>query len=58
MKLLKSTWENGKISCQLCGKKEDERAIQEQADLNVCVSCEGLYEDEELNQFIKENKNG
>ena len=51
MKILESTWENGKISCQLCGKKENERAIQEQANLNVCVSCEGLYEDKELEQI-------
>ena len=39
---------NGKWSCQLCGKREDERAIQEQCGFNLCRSCYGEYSDEEL----------
>ena len=56
MKILKSTWENGKVSCQLCGYREDENAIQEQANLNVCRSRDGLYDDEELEQIKGENE--
>tara|TARA_R100000656_G_scaffold14292_1_gene14273 strand:+ start:203 stop:658 length:456 start_codon:yes stop_codon:yes gene_type:complete len=39
---------NGKWSCQLCGYREDERAIQEQCGFNLCRSCYGEYSDEEL----------
>jgi hypothetical protein len=51
MKILKSTWEDGKSVLFRSGKREDENAIQEQANLNVCRSCDGLYDDEELEQI-------
>jgi len=39
---------DGKWTCQLCNKLEDERAIQEQCGFNLCRSCYGEYSDEEL----------
>ena len=35
-------------TCQLCGKHEDERNIQEQMGYTICLGCDGLYSDEEL----------
>ena len=39
---------DGKWTCQLCNKLEDERAIQEQCGYSLCLSCDGKYTDEEL----------
>ena len=36
--------------CQVCGKVEDERNMQEQCGIYLCVACDGLYTDEELNE--------
>ena len=34
--------------CQVCGKQEDERNMQEQCGITLCVACDGLYTDQEL----------
>ena len=36
------------MNCDICGKREDERAIQEQCSLTLCLSCDGKYTDKEL----------
>ena len=36
------------MNCQLCGKREDERAIQEQGEFSLCLSCADVYTDDEL----------
>ena len=36
--------------CNLCGKIVDERAMQEQCGLSLCISCDGKYSDEELSE--------
>ena len=36
------------MNCEICGKNEDERNIQEQSGMNICLSCDGRYSDEEL----------
>ena len=38
------------MNCELCGRKEDERAMQEQCGLSLCLSCDGKYTDEELKE--------
>jgi ribosome-binding protein aMBF1 (putative translation factor) len=38
------------MNCELCGKKEDERAMQEQCGMNLCLSCDGQFTDEELEE--------
>jgi hypothetical protein len=40
-------------TCQLCGKHEDERNIQEQMGYTICLGCDGLYSDEELEERMK-----
>jgi hypothetical protein len=45
-------------TCQLCGKHEDERNIQEQMGYTICLGCDGLYSDEELEEFVGGNHNG
>ncbi len=40
-------------TCQLCGKHEDERNIQEQMGYAICLGCDGLYSDEELEERMK-----
>ena len=35
-------------TCELCGKREDERNIQEQMGYTICNSCDGLFSDEEI----------
>ena len=40
----------GYWTCQLCGRQEDERAMQEQCGISLCLSCDGLYTDEELKE--------
>jgi hypothetical protein len=46
---------NGKWECNLCGKWEDERAIQEQIEnVWLCLSCVDLYDDQELYDKITE----
>ena len=34
--------------CELCGKREDERNIQEQAGYYLCLSCDCKHSDNEL----------
>ena len=36
--------------CQVCGEVEDERNMQKQCGINLCVACDGLYTDEELKE--------
>ena len=45
------------MNCELCGKKEDERAMQEQCGLSLCLSCDGKYTDEELEERTEQTKN-
>jgi hypothetical protein len=45
-------------TCQLCGKHEDERNIQEQMGYTICLGCDGLYSDEELMNINKLVCNG
>jgi hypothetical protein len=45
-------------TCQLCGKHEDERNTQEQMGYTICLRCDGLYSDEELEEFVGGNHNG
>ena len=46
---------NGTWECHLCGKWEDERAIQEQIEnVWLCLSCVDLYDDQELYDKITE----
>ena len=40
-------------TCQLCGKHEDERNTQEQMGYTICLGCDGLYSDEELEERMK-----
>ena len=42
-------------NCQLCGKREDERNTQEQMDYTICLSCAGLYSDEELQEKMEQS---
>ena len=50
---------NGKWECNLCGKWEDERAIQEQIEnVWLCLSCVDLYDDQELYEKITEIVDG
>lgn len=39
------------MNCELCGKKEDERAMQEQCGLSLCLSCDGKHTDQELREW-------
>ena len=41
-------------TCQLCGKREDERNIQEQMGYTICNSCNGLYSDEEIKLMMSD----
>ena len=43
------------VNCELCNKKEWEKAIQEQNGHYLCCQCDGLYDDQELEERIKEN---
>ena len=45
-------------TCQLCGKHEDERNTQEQMGYTICLRCDGLYSDEELEEFVGGDHNG
>ena len=40
--------------CRLCNKHVDERNIQEQCGVFLCLSCDGLYTDEELMEKIQD----
>ena len=40
--------------CELCNKLQDERSLQEQAGFYICLSCDGMYDDEELKLLIGE----
>ena len=39
-------------TCQLCGKREDERNTQTQGGYTLCVGCDGIYSDEELKERL------
>ena len=43
--------------CQLCGKHEDERNTQQQMGYTICLGCDGLYSDEELQDKIDSENN-
>ena len=45
------------MHCKLCGKREDERAIQEQGEFSLCLSCADVYTDDELIDQIKYQNN-
>ena len=36
------------MDCELCGKHEDERNIQEQGGYYLCLSCDCKHSDNEL----------
>ena len=38
--------------CELCGKHEDERNIQEQMGYTICLGCDGLHSDEEIQELM------
>jgi len=44
----------GKMNCELCNKEEFERSIQQQNDHYLCFQCNGKYDDQELEEKIKE----
>jgi hypothetical protein len=44
-------------TCQLCGKHEDERNTQEQMGYTICLGCDGLYSDEELQDKMEQSMN-
>ena len=44
------------VNCGLCNKKEWEKAVQEQNGHYLCCQCDGLYDDQELEERIKENE--
>jgi len=48
---------SGYINCDLCGKKEEERSIQDQNGHYLCFQCNGAYDDQELEEKMKEVKN-
>ena len=35
---------SGYINCDLCGKKEEERSIQDQNGHYLCFQCNGAYD--------------
>ena len=44
-------------TCELCGKHEDERTTQQQMGHTICLGCDGLYSDEELQDKIDSENN-
>jgi hypothetical protein len=45
------------IPCEICGKlNEDERAIFEQNEHFLCLNHYGIYDDDELEERIKNNE--
>ena len=40
--------DNGTLPCHLCGRWEDARSMGEQLGVNLCRSCDGQYDDDEL----------
>ena len=44
-------------TCELCGKLEYERNTQEQMGYTICLGCDGLYSDEELQDKIDSENN-
>ena len=47
---------SGYINCDLCGKKEEERSIQDQNGYYLCFQCNGAYDDRELEEIINDKK--
>ena len=43
--------------CQICEKREHERNMQEQCGFNICISCDGLYTDDEILEMDLDKKN-
>tara|TARA_R100000541_G_scaffold57897_1_gene68395 strand:- start:228 stop:395 length:168 start_codon:yes stop_codon:yes gene_type:complete len=48
---------SGYINCDLCGKREEERSIQDQNGHYLCFQCNGEYNDQELEEKMEEIKN-
>jgi len=48
---------SGYINCDLCGKKEEERSIQDQNGHYLCFQCNGAYDDQELKEEMEKIKN-
>ena len=46
------------MDCQLCGKREDERNIQEQVGYYLCLFCSDMHSDKELLDIMEEKSNG
>ena len=46
------------MNCELCGKREDERNIQEQVGFYLCLSCDCKHSDNELLTIMEEKGNG
>ena len=42
------------MDCELCGKHEDERNIQEQVGYYLCLSCSDIHSDSELENLVEE----
>ena len=42
------------MDCELCGKHEDERNIQEQGGYYLCLSCDCTHSDNELENLLEE----
>jgi len=39
-------------NCDLCNQEVDERQLTDQCDHYLCLSCDGKYSDEELNEMF------
>ena len=39
-------------TCELCGKREDERNTQQQMGYTICLGCDGLHSDEEIQELM------
>ena len=48
---------NGYMNCELCNKEEFERSIQQQKGHYLCFDCNGKYDDQELEEKMKGEKN-
>ena len=44
---------SGYMACELCGRREEEKSIQEQKGHYLCFQCNGKYDDEELEEKMK-----
>ena len=44
----------GNTQCQLCGRYDDERNIQEQSGYYLCLSCDCMHSDKELDAIMED----